>query len=163
MNAEAEARRAVETAFASAVRWLPLAATAAGDEEIGVGLVGLQTSQASYLAEFLREQAPAFPDAARAAVADAASALDAAVRLPREPVIDEVVAVAEQAAQVMRVLVELRSPILVDELRWLVNAAGDWPLRLPASRPQLTEAALKDEHTRARECSDLPSATTCDG
>lgn len=131
VNAEAEARRAVETAFAAAVRWLPLAATAAGDEDSGVGLVGLQGSQASYLAEFLREQAADFPDAARPAVADAASALDAAVRLPREPAVDEAVAVAEQAARVMRMLVELRSPNVVEELRWLVNAAGDWPLRLP--------------------------------
>lgn len=130
VNAEAEARRAVETAFASAVRWLPLAATAAGDEESGVGLVGLQGSQASYLAEFLRAQA-GFPDAARPAVAAAASALDAAVRLPRAPAVDEAVAVSEEAAQVMRILVELRSPNVVDELRWLVNAAGDWPLRLP--------------------------------
>lgn len=128
---DAERRRAVETAFASATRWVPLAANAAGEAAVGESLRGLQHSQANYLAEFLREQEGAFPDVVREAVADAASALDATVELVRLPGVDHSVAVAQQAAQVMRKMVELRSPAVVDEIRWLVDVVGDWPLNLP--------------------------------
>ncbi len=131
VDEEAEVRRAVEAAFAAVVRWLPLVAAAAGDPEAGETVRGLEHSQASYLAEFLRQQKSTFQQAAQAAVEDAADALDAAGRLGREAPIAASVGVADEAAQVLRVMVELRSPQVFDELRRFVDVAATWPLRVP--------------------------------
>jgi hypothetical protein len=131
LSVEAEQRRAVETAFIAAGRWLPLVAAAAGDADAGRSLEHLQGSQARYLAEFVRQQYSTFPDGARDAVTFAADALDASAALTQKPRLPDCIAIGERAAQVMRVLVDLRGPTVTDELTWLVETVGVWPLRVP--------------------------------
>jgi hypothetical protein len=126
----AEVRRAIELAFVAAVRWLPAVSAAAGDPDAGLVLRSLEHSQASYLADFLREET-LFPDVAHEAVENAVAALDAAGRLGHSSSVVETVDVADDAAQVLRAMIDLRSPAVVDELRSFIDHAGAWPLRLP--------------------------------
>lgn len=130
-ESDAERRLAIETAFAAAVRWLPILIEAAGDEVAARALQDLAGSEMRYLAEFLRVSSEGYPPEVSAAVSEAADALDGATRLVGGAGVEASLEVARHAAQVMRRCVDQRLPAAVVELRRLVETASGWE-KLPA-------------------------------